>query len=845
MGFEINNNNELVVNEEGSIKIDGMFSDEEIQILESALEWEKEEIDDTTGWALAQLLHEDILPHLNSGQYQFSSEVEEDLRNLIEKHAYNTINLWINIPSDLEETLSQGELDLSIERAIWDIESYIARGLQLPVDSNVSPEEYNAIIWTTGRLIQNNIHEVSEIVEETKNENPHLSTRELTWIINSKISANFDDMKAHIISPLQLYLKYSSQSEQENLELIMREEAERAYISQRHPNPNAPVNRTVDQMVESRYNSLQQEHRGFERTMKDSFILWNIESIDELGTLDAYVWVLSTEYYQIQKDVWDNLDISLLNEADKEIEWKAMLYFLCAIWVQCLPYIWAAPWVVADATDLFTSQDATMMYLKDMWLVPEEYNIEKTWLDNILAWLWIALSVVWLQSLAKSWKLAKAVRWIKYLSWEVISDSLSLFTSRMWLWDEAADGLRWLIWIGETEPMRAVSHWKWETQIWDIIQNTDTLDINTEFPHSHLQWRSISEMKTELRELSWDDRKIRIQEIRDIVEYSQRLWVEIVRQIEARILSARERGENWRRISWNSIHDLADKLPPEYRNIYYGRFDELIRGMMDRDILRQRSDTEIVQELFWFNPRWKFDVEVWDISTNFNFYNPSDYSVAYWSWTPNIDGWFARDSNYGHIVVSWVPEDGNLMSHEIQHARFRHIAPSKAERPHQRLSEWGISDIQNRSPHELKDLVVYILQPQLKNGLDWMKDEALAYTYQSEDFAISELLRIWGIYDYTWGLRDDIFHAIKNMDLNVPDGELDKFLSPWVIQDYLRVSENIIRAASNFRWNQSMIDLLTITPVDSWWRIPEIQSLWYHRQDFNMNMSNVLDIFVS
>lgn len=506
MWFEINNNNEFVENSEGSIKIDGMLSDEEKQELQDAFECNCSEIKDETDWRLAELLHRDIIPHLENSD--LSQDTQTQILQLSEKHPYEVINLWITIPEDLEATLSQEWLDLSIARAIWDIESYISRELQLPVDSNISSQEYNAIIWTVGWLIQNNIQTVAEIVEDTKNENPNLSTRELTWIINSKISANFDDMRAHIISPLQLYLKYSSQSEQENLDILMREEAERAYVSQRHPNPDAPVNRTVDQMVESRYNTLKQDHRGFTRTMNDSFIRWNIENINELSTIDTYMWVLWTEYYQTQKEVKDNLDVSLLNEADKEIEWKAMLYFLCAVWVQCLPYVWAAPWVVADATDIFSSQDATMMWLKEMWLVPDEYNIEKTWVDSILAWAWIVLSVVWLQALAKSWKLAKALQWIKNLTPDMISDSLSLFTSRMWFGDETDDALKWLMWVEEVLPNapnpRSINTGDEGSNFQDMIDNMpEILDTFTRSDWRIIQSWELFQIDGELYKINW------------------------------------------------------------------------------------------------------------------------------------------------------------------------------------------------------------------------------------------------------------------------------------------------------------------------------------------------------
>lgn len=123
----------------------------------------------------------------------------------------------------------------------------------------------------------------------------------------------------------------------------MHEQAERAYVSQRHPNPDAPVNRAVDDMVESKYRSVSREHEYLERIMRTLFIDGNIESVDELKRLDSSMGILGTEYYQTQKETRENLDVSLLNETDKQIESEAMCYFLFAVGIQCLPYAGAIP----------------------------------------------------------------------------------------------------------------------------------------------------------------------------------------------------------------------------------------------------------------------------------------------------------------------------------------------------------------------------------------------------------------------------------------------------------------------------------------------------------------------
>lgn len=452
MWFEINTSNEFVEKTEGPIKIDGMLSQEEIAEFSDAFESDRTEIRDETDWKLAEFLHWDVLPHLEISN--LDPALQEKIIDLAKKHPdSNILDLWVVIPAGLENQLLQWGLDLSIQSALWDIEAYISENLRLPADSNISASDYAAILQTTGRLIQDWVWEIEQIIAETKLENPDLSSRELTWIINSKISSAFNDIRDHVIPTLQIYLKYSSQGESEQQDIQMREVAEKAYVSQRHPDPDAAVNRTIDQMVERKYKSLQKDTQYFERIMKDSFIQWNIDRPGELRNIDTSMWLVSSEFYSNKETIQQDLKISLLNEADQAIESKAMLYYLFAVWVQCLPYIWAAPWLAADGTDVFSSGDATMMWLKNMWLVPQEYNLEKTLLDSALAWAGLVLTVVWLQWIAKSWKLAKAFKWIKHLSASVISESLSLFSSKMWLWEKSAAALRKLAGIEETLPV--------------------------------------------------------------------------------------------------------------------------------------------------------------------------------------------------------------------------------------------------------------------------------------------------------------------------------------------------------------------------------------------------------
>lgn len=207
--FEINNNNEFRENSNWPIEIDGYLSEEEKTEFREAFNCECWEIRDETNGRLRDLIHTDLIPNLWNSW--FDEETQSRILELAELHPQNSINLWIDIPEELQNTLSQWELDLSLAQAIWDIEEYIARELVLPADSNISWEEYQTIIWNIWAIIQWNIDGINDVVQTTIDENPDLSLRELTWIINSKIQEYFTTIRDEVLVPTRALFIFSGE----------------------------------------------------------------------------------------------------------------------------------------------------------------------------------------------------------------------------------------------------------------------------------------------------------------------------------------------------------------------------------------------------------------------------------------------------------------------------------------------------------------------------------------------------------------------------------------------------------------------------------------------------------
>lgn len=96
--------------------------------------------------------------------------------------------------------------------------------------------------------------------------------------------------------------------------------------------------------------------------------------------------------------------LSLLNEKDKEIEDKAIMWYMAwiaaLIWndIASFTWVWTIPWAVIWwgywITDAFKNEDLMISILKWSWVIPEEYRTNREWYDNVIAWIW-AIPLLW------------------------------------------------------------------------------------------------------------------------------------------------------------------------------------------------------------------------------------------------------------------------------------------------------------------------------------------------------------------------------------------------------------------------------------------------------------------
>lgn len=436
--FDINSNNEFKENSEGSIIIDGMLFDEEKRELEQAYECNCWEIQDETNGKLAQLLHNDVLPNLETSN--LSQDIQNSIQSLSEKHLFTKVDLWIEIPEGLQDILSQEWLNLSIERAIDNMEDFIGLNLSLPSDSILSQDQHEAMLDNLWYKVQGNIWGIHLAVLEKIESHPDLSLSEIRWIINSEVQDVLSKLMNKIVFPIYQAIRLSSPSEREKT--IYKEMREAHEVQARywgleweeytnHVEWNTNMNKKVFDFT---YNNLIEAATSF--WWKD------MDEVDHRYSMLYGIsgWANPDARIQEHEQFNDAIDITLLNEKDQEIERKAMLWFMGAIawhvaiegWPALLasvvPVAGTAAWAIVwnfmgagiDIVDTFSDKEVLLEMLKKAWVVPKEYHMEKTLIDNIIAGLWLIPGVT---LAVKSAKLAKLMKKFS-VSWDEILQSM-------------------------------------------------------------------------------------------------------------------------------------------------------------------------------------------------------------------------------------------------------------------------------------------------------------------------------------------------------------------------------------------------------------------------------------
>ena len=777
------------------------------------------------------------------------------INNLI--HPKNT---WteVSIPNETKELLrSKGDLNLDIKKYSDTLWEYINLDLQRPADSTLSLEEYEALIKNTVKLISEKIwcEKIQGIITQVKSERSELWLADLRWIINERISTQLWNTAKEFLVPAKFLLANTSESWIAHVE--------------------KQIKRDDNWLSDSRKASLLERYKHRMKQLK-----MNLTSNNPSIWLYKMIiwWDELKNYTDIQKQhstntttVSDNLKTWLLSEADKEIEDKANLYTLFAVWLQCIPYLWAVPWAVVDSLDLFSSHDGITLLLKEKDLVPPWYNVDKGMFERVMAWASLAFIPLGAQGLIKSWKLAKAVSKISWIPSNDVSEFFNNFLlsfnipANIWkvlkdfLWIDSRISKKDKIWkaiipeiqtkIYQTDLDRSIQSVmdaeNWSDKQKSLLQRHQKLQLEFKIqpPYPHLVWKSIKWEIEKIKMLKkwWPEGRVeakrKMQEIRETTVYSRKMWVRVIKLVEDAIDQCKLKwidASKWHeQEQMNEILEIAEnKLPLEYQTILQNKLDVFYDDSIERAKLLKQDPWELFKKAFWITPSEEVNVTVWEFAVDFKV-SPNDNARAYLKWEidENNPKTIIAKSAWGFSQeLPWIwkvttqrtdwPNTTNI--HETDHARHSYID-----------SFWG-KDTQIRTgltQEELQSLKwnnllawsKKALRNRFNRSLEYAKDEIFAYTKDgSNPWQIIEDLQntsAWSHYDYTRKIRESVLDNAKAN--NISDSELKELVQS--ISAYSSKYNWIVENMVNFVQFFPDKDLLRLTPISEWWNLDKAE----------------------
>lgn len=326
---------------------------------------------------------------------------------------------WMEPDAYMELKEQLDWLWLNLENLMNDYKNHIEENLSwLPqeVKDNVI-----TCIWIKIEKLWNM---VSELYQESNSED----FKNNRWIINSKLQEELGFVNNELLPSLEAYSKIKSGSE----------------VPEKY-------NQTIFWEVDT--HNITPYSRPWYRANPDyinmDFKLKEIEQlmwakIDKDGDfVEAKFWLYTQSIFDMNRsadsnlmnDLWiQQIDASLLSPEDIKIEEQAMLYFMAAIavqvWWEILWWaVWMWVWAWIDLYDTFSSEETLLKIVQAAGLVNTDFKMEKTWVDNVLAGLWL---IPWTTQIIKWSKLAKYLDTIDPKAFEVAKQKIK---EKLWITD--------------------------------------------------------------------------------------------------------------------------------------------------------------------------------------------------------------------------------------------------------------------------------------------------------------------------------------------------------------------------------------------------------------------------
>jgi len=367
-----------------------------------------------------------IASRLSSFQLHNTSALENMLASHNEKIQECSIEdselsnyFWIESLSyfELKEQLDELWLDITvlmtgyqehIENKLWDLPQEVKQKVILSIWMRIS---------SLSTIVADIYHKTNS--EDFKNNR---------WIINSKLQEELWFVNNELLPSLEAYSKIQSGTQvPDKYNQTIFWEVDLDNVT-RYSRPNYSANPDYINM-DFKLKEIEQ-------------LMW--AKIDEDGDFVEAKFGLYTQSIfdmnnsadnNLMNDLWvQQIDASLLSPEDMKIEEQAMLYFMAAIAVQVwVETVWAIPGMVVgwwvDLYDTFSSEETLLGIVQAAGLVNTDFKMEKTWVDNVLAWLWL---IPWATQIIKGSKLAKYMDNVDMKAFEVAKQKVK---EKLWMWN--------------------------------------------------------------------------------------------------------------------------------------------------------------------------------------------------------------------------------------------------------------------------------------------------------------------------------------------------------------------------------------------------------------------------
>lgn len=496
------------------------------------------------------------------------------------KETIDSISNYFNInKKDLENLnnkINENELNLDIVQFLSEYKNYIETNLNW-LDEKIL-EKIKKAIWLKIKKLSSIIEERIKWVDKKvkswdyKKEDRKKEIQNQRWIINQKLTDLFSDFNNKVL-PSACVIN-------NKLEINVPKDANqirKMFSAELTEDWDFNKDWTYFEIIDSNTNSwsvidsTDEKHKNFMEKNKISSIEWT----------------------------------SLLNEKDKEIEKKATIYWYWALawlitndlasftWVWTIP--WATIWIAYDWYDVFSDEDAWLLLLRKSWLIDENYRMEKTWIDNVLASIWI---IPWMTALTKSKKLASFTEKLpkadlKYF--EEAKNKTSEYIKNLFKKDKKS--------IVDEKMVPDESLWNINKWLEKLISDEayDNFIHNKKIDREILEWISLKFQKWE--ELTPREQAVKIEfskEIEEILKKAKENTTETFTKTEKKIHEPKS----------DEFIDLS-KLSDDYGKIssYASKkFKELFQKT-----IKEKSEISVWEKTYKKRKDWKYEIE-WDLN---------------------------------------------------------------------------------------------------------------------------------------------------------------------------------------------------------------------------------------